>query len=211
MLPSSNTWKRPAGFNDQEIWSQLRAGNHQALEYLYRAYSKDLFNFGMKLYGRHTWVQDTLQELFVDLWNQHQNLSAVSCLKSYLFKALKYKLQRQHQKELRWKKHVDDVAVLNRQVELPIENTIISGQMLKEQRMKIVDAMERLSVREKEVLHLLFDGGMNYAEAAEIMDIHVRSVYTLAWKAIRSLKKIILFWSLPLVCPVAYGAAGYPM
>jgi DNA-directed RNA polymerase specialized sigma24 family protein len=78
MLLTSTSWKSLNKFNDPEVWDQLREGDHRALEYLYRTYGKDLFNFGMKLYGRHDWVQDTLQELFVDLWKQHQKLSVVT-------------------------------------------------------------------------------------------------------------------------------------
>ena len=176
---------------DSEAWDLLRRGDHHALEYLYRRYGKDLFNFGMKLYGKHEWVQDTLQELFVDLWKNHLKLSNVTSLKTYLFKAFKYKLQRQYDREKRWA-YVDYQMLPQMEVELPEENRIISAQMSFDQQVKLAKALEKLSVRQREVLHLLFHENLSYEEVSIIMEITVRSVYTLAWKAISSLRKLIV-------------------
>lgn len=192
MLLSSNTWKSLCEFNEQEVWDQLRAGNHLALEYLYRTYSKDLFNFGMKLYGRNEWVQDTLHELFVDLWKQHEKLSAVTSLKTYLFKAFKYKLQRQYGKEKRWIYQADYERLSAIEVELPVESKIISAQLSREKQLKLVKGIEKLPPRQREVLHLLFDEALSYEEVAQIMEINIRSVYTLAWKGISALKKFVI-------------------
>jgi RNA polymerase sigma factor (sigma-70 family) len=192
MLRSSNRWQSFYELNDHEVWGQFRAGNHQAFEYLYRTYSKDLFKFGMKLYGRHAWVQDTLQELFVDLWKQHEKLSAVTSLRTYLFKALKYKLQRQYGKENRWIRLGTYAPISKMEVELPLESNMISAQLSKEQQLKLAKAVEGLPIRQREVLHLLFDQGMSYEEVAGIMEINIRSAYTLAWKGINSLKKTLI-------------------
>lgn len=192
MLPISDSRKKRSKYSDSEVWDQLRDGDHLALECLYHTYGKALFNFGMKLYGRHEWVQDTLQELFVDLWKQHQKLLAVVCVKTYLFKALKYKLHRQYGKEKRWLYNVDYEKLPEMEVELPEESKIIANQLSREQQLKLARAIEKLPARQREVLHLLFDEELSYEQAAGIMAINVRSAYTLAWKGITSLRKFIV-------------------
>lgn len=192
MTLSSGIWK---GFNthsEEEVWHQLQEGNHSALEYFYRTYSKSLYNFGMKLYGKNQWVEDCLQELFIDLWKQHERLAPVSSIKTYLFKAFKYKLQRQSGKEKRWVYNLDYEALPEMEVELPLESAMISAQLSREQKLKIAKAMEKLPARQREVLHLLFQVGASYEEVAEIMEINVRSAYTLAWKGISSLRKFVI-------------------
>jgi RNA polymerase sigma factor (sigma-70 family) len=62
----------------------------------------------------------------------------------------------------------------------------------REQQLKLSKAIEKLPARQKEVLHLLFDQGLSYEEVAGIMEINVRSVYTLPWKGISSLRKLII-------------------
>lgn len=200
MLFSSHTWKEFTSLSDEEVWDQLRGGNHVALEYLYRTYGKDLFNFGMKLYGREVWVQDSLHELFVDLWKQHQQLSSVTFLKTYLFKAFRYKLQRQYSKEKRWIYQADYERLPEMEVELPVESYMISAQFSREQQLKLANAIEKLPVRQREVLHLLFNEDLSYEEISHIMEINVRSVYTLAWKAISSLRKLLIDFLFLLAC-----------
>lgn len=192
MLPSSNPGKKLIILDEEGVWNRLRAGDHSALEYLYHTYGKDLFNFGMKLYGRNEWVQDTLQELFIDLWKQHQKLSAVTKIKTYLFKAFRYKLQRQYGKEKRWIYQVDFEKLSEMDVELPLENKLITAQLTKEQQYKIASAITKLPPRQREVLHLLFDEDLSYEEISQVMEINVRSVYTVAWKGIKSLRKAII-------------------
>ncbi len=192
MAFSSGIWKGFANSDDKDIWQQLREGNHLALEYFYRTYSKSLYNFGMKMYGQNQWVEDCLQELFTDLWKQHERLASVSSIKTYLFRAFKYKLQRQHSKEKRWVYNLDFDMLPNMEVELPVENLMISAQLSREQKLKIVKATEKLPSRQREVLHLLFQVGASYEEVAEIMGINVKSAYTLAWKGINALRKLII-------------------
>jgi len=47
-------------------------------------------------------------------------------------------------------------------------------------------------VRQKQVIHLLFFEQIAYEEVSKLMGINLRSVYTLAWKAIANLKKHIV-------------------
>jgi RNA polymerase sigma factor (sigma-70 family) len=145
----------------------------------------------VKLYGNTEFVQDCLHELFVDLWNRHPQLSPLSSVKTYLFKALKYKLHRQYGKEKYWINKVEFQEIHNTEVEFSLESHMISDQTNKEDKIKILKALEKLPARQRQVLHLLFDDGFSYEETAEIMGINVRSVYTLAWKGISSLKKYI--------------------
>lgn len=191
MFLTSDRKKYFDSLSDSEAWDLLRGGDESALEYLYRSYGKDLFNFGMKLYGKHEWVQDTLQELFVDIWKSHLKLSSVSSVKTYLFKAFKYKLHRQYGKEKRWL-YVDPEMLPQMDVELPEESRIIASQMSHEQQVKLASAFEKLSIRQREVLHLLYHENLSYEDVAVIMEINVRSVYTLAWKGISTLRKLII-------------------
>lgn len=185
----SNTWKNFRELSDQEVWDQLRGGNHLALEYLYRTYGKELFNFGMKLYGKHEWVQDTLHELYVDLWKQRQKLTAVNVVKTYLFKAFKYKLQRQYSQEKRWLYRVDFERLPGMEVELPLESQMISIQLSRERLSKVAQAIEKAPTRQSEIIYLLFFKKLPQKETANLMSINLASVYTLTSKAIKNLKK----------------------
>ncbi len=176
--------------DDLQAWELLKRGEARGLEYIYRVHGKVLFNFGMKLYGKQEWVEDTLQELFVDLWRDRLRLKAVTSLRSYLLKAFKYKLIRQYGNENKWS-YVDYDSHSNLEVTLPEESRIIAEQLSADQRARLLTMLNKLSIRQREVLHLLFQEGLSYEEVATVMEINVRSVYTLAWKSIRALRKLI--------------------
>jgi DNA-directed RNA polymerase specialized sigma24 family protein len=59
-------------------------------------------------------------------------------------------------------------------------------------RSGLMAALEKLPMRQKEVIQLLFFESHSYEDTSNIMGINIQSVYTLAWKAISNLKKTIL-------------------
>lgn len=67
-------------------------------------------------------------------------------------------------------------------------------------RSTLMAALEKLPMRQKEVIAYLFFENHSYEDTSKIMGINVQSVYTLAWKAISNLKKKLLFLWVNLVC-----------
>jgi len=53
--------------------------------------------------------------------------------------------------------------------------------------------MDKLPIRQKEVITCLFFEKFSYKETLKAMWLNFRSVYTLAWKAISSLKKSLMY------------------
>jgi len=70
-------------YNGEELWKQFLAGNKPAFSLIYKNYVADLFQFGLRISPNKELVKDTLQELFVSLWNKQKSLPAVDNVKSY--------------------------------------------------------------------------------------------------------------------------------
>lgn len=178
-------------FSDVDIWNSFRAGNQQALEYIYRRYAKDLFNYGMKIKMHRSLVKDCIQELFVELWKSRTGLSETHHIKFYLLKAIKIKIYHQLKQQMRFDylsasdQPFSDLMHLSSSY----ETQLIETQSREASRKKITQCVQQLPVRQREIIHLLFFEGQSYEETADIMGIHVQSVYTLAWKALTALKK----------------------
>lgn len=175
--------------HDAEIWNSFREGSWAALEYIYRTYTKDLFNYGMKICAHSNLVEDAIQELFVELWNSRENLAGTEKIKFYLLKALKWKIahQRKRERKIYGEQTLEDVMEV--QVVLPFESKSLSDQLSEEKRACLYKAINKLPHRQKEILQLLFFEGLSHQEVAEIMNIRVRSVYVTACRALASLRK----------------------
>jgi RNA polymerase sigma factor (sigma-70 family) len=174
------------------LWLRLREGDRSGLEGLYRHFAKPLFQHGLSMVPDGDFVQDCIQEVFIDLWRYHKNLQKADNVKTYLFRSLSHKMFRENKKEKKWKKE----GVLEHP-EFCFYTESKEDEMINYQRdellqKKLAKAMHELPSRQKEVINYMFFENFSYEETSKIMGINLRSVYTLAWKAISNLKKTIL-------------------
>uniref|UniRef100_UPI003F72FECC RNA polymerase sigma factor n=1 Tax=Algoriphagus sp. TaxID=1872435 RepID=UPI003F72FECC len=142
-------------------------------------------------------VQDAIQDIFMDLWNYRGKLSAEVNIRQYLFKSLSNRIQKELGKNAKRGMMVwpSDETPL----ELSVEEQLVKRQNESEISAKLKVAMGNLPVRQKEVLQYLYFEKLSYEETSKMLDITIRSTYTLAWKAINALKKAITVFLLFVV------------
>ncbi|WON94103.1 sigma-70 family RNA polymerase sigma factor [Sphingobacterium sp. UGAL515B_05] len=78
---------------DLDLVERLKSGDTSAFRTIYVKYVDKLFLFGMNIIKEEEDCTDTIQDVFVWLWENHEELT-ISHLKSYLYAAVKYKLTR---------------------------------------------------------------------------------------------------------------------
>ncbi|MEQ6118940.1 sigma-70 family RNA polymerase sigma factor [Reichenbachiella sp. MALMAid0571] len=176
---------------DGELWKKFRHGDRLAFQKLYQKYLQDLFNYGFKVTPQRSQVTDAIQDMFIDLWNNKSNLSQTENIKYYLFKALRRRLIRNIKADKRYWVGEEKIAE-NATLVLPLENIIIEGQENAERLHQLKKAISKLSDRQKELISLIFYEGFSYEECSKLIGINLRSTYTLAWKALASLRKEIV-------------------
>src|SRR5690606_2077882 len=125
-----------------------------------------------------------------------KSLPKAENVKLYLFRSLSHKIFREAKKAKKGKTSEAEI-----QLEMPIftesrENELIGIQRDEQLQNKMALAMKKLPIRQKEVLQYLFFENFSYEETSKVMGINLRSVYTLAWKAILRLKKSFLLFLL---------------
>lgn len=177
-----------ANWTDEALWKAFKQGDREVFSYLYKTYLDLLFNYGMKVAPDRDLVKDSLQELFIELWKNKQNLSDTRQIRFYLYKALRRKLIREVQKNS-GKRFETLTEYTPDQVSFPLENQLISEEVSRMRKARLAKALGKISIRQQELLTLLYFENYSYEQISEMMGIHVKSVYTLAWKAFASLKK----------------------
>ena len=174
------------------LWKELQEGARSGLEGLYRHFSRQLFRHGLSMMPDPDFVQDCIQEVFIDLWKYHKNLQKADNVKLYLFRSLSHKMFREDKKDRKWKKedignHLESCFFIeSKETELIVEQ----GEELIQRR--LAAALQELPLRQKEVIQYLFFENFSYEEVSRLMGINLRSVYTLAWKAVSNLKKVMV-------------------
>jgi RNA polymerase sigma factor (sigma-70 family) len=169
--------------DEKLIWLNFQAGDKHAYSVLYDAYFKQLYRYGLKISADANLVKDCIQELFIKLWRTRENLGQPVSTKNYLFESLR----RTMLKELA-KKHYKIQENLPEdyhfEVSLPHEFRLIDLQVTEERMKQLEKALQKLTKRQRDAIHLKFYGQLSYEEIAEIMELNVRSVYNLISKAL---------------------------
>ncbi|ERM84666.1 hypothetical protein P872_23440 [Rhodonellum psychrophilum GCM71 = DSM 17998] len=172
-------------------WGRLIQGDRCALEAIYRKHAGELLQFGCSLINDPEFVKDCLQDVFVDLWKYHSTLQSTDNIKLYLFKCLSNRIYKGNKEESKRRVISKDHAMQQDHFLDSVETHLININTEESVKIKLSIALEELPMRQKEVLNCLFFEQFTYEETSRLMNINLRSVYTLAWKAITSLKREI--------------------
>jgi RNA polymerase sigma factor (sigma-70 family) len=177
-----------------ELWSRLREGDHKAYESIYRNHIDLIYAYGIKLCRNEQLVEDCAHDLFVEIWNKRKQLAITSSVKFYLLKAIRRKILR----SLRTDQRNNELNPFESDVlqEMSIEEILVSNQSMHDHESKLKVALESLTKRQKEAIHLKFYCNFDYEQIAEIMNISIEAVYNLVHKSISRLKDLISFFIL---------------
>ena len=171
--------------NDASLWEAFKGGNEEAFKDIYDTQVYSLYSYGHRITSDNGLVEDCIQDLFADLWEKKDRLSSTSCIKFYLFKALRRRLLRKLTQENRTKK---DTFSEDFQITLSQEALLIAQQISKAQLACLSQAMEKLSRRQKEIIYLKYYENLSFEEISATMAISVDATYNTLYKAIKSLR-----------------------
>lgn len=173
---------------DEEIWQIFKSGNQDALGYIFRTYIKVLYKYGNKFYANGQLVEDCIQDLFLTIWKNRQNLSTTNSIKLYLLGALRKKLIRQlaTDEKLRVEGDIDDRYSFDLQydpqeLEFGIQTRLSNAKLVRQ-------FIDHLSKRQKEAIYLKFYQEMDYDEISLVMEISYQSARNLVYSSLKSLK-----------------------
>ncbi|MEX2514201.1 MAG: sigma-70 family RNA polymerase sigma factor [Cyclobacteriaceae bacterium] len=186
--------------NDQQLWMEFRQGNENSFVQIYNKYILSLYHYGERITSDRELIEDSIHDVFVDLWKQRERIGQAYSTKFYLFKALKRKIIYNLTLKRRiitnkLKKEAHDIEMV-----FSHEFHLIIHEASEQRKASLIKAIDFLSKRQKEAITLKFYDNFSFQEVADLLSINVKSAYTLIYRAIDILKlhmgKIyfLLFW-----------------
>lgn len=163
-------------------------GDQEAFGQLFRRFYSLLYQYGSKICTNPSALEDSIQELFIELW-QRQPSEPLHSVKAYLLQSLKfklYKLSRSKQFSL----NIDQAE--NTPFELSYEAFIIDKEENSERIRNIVAAINNLPARQKEVIYLKIYKELSYEEVSSIMQINYQATRNLLYQALKTLKRVLV-------------------
>lgn len=175
--------------SDEELWVKLKGGNKKSLRTLFLRYYDSLFSYGLTVTSKEEVIEDCLQDLFYQLWDQRDNLSHVKKVKGYLWVSFRRRLMKKLKK--RNHKNRSAVSLTNGMKKgISVEKAFITDEQTTYIHKKLAQICAELTQREREVLFLKYYEGMSYSEIEQILDLEYQTVRNYMYRAIERLRKI---------------------
>jgi len=171
---------------DAVYWNRLKKSDAQSLGYFYDKYVDRLFIAAMRITDNRELAKDTIQEVFIELWNYRNTLGDIIHSYSYLIKVMRSILFKKLKKENRISRSpLDESFAFSEQ---SIEDIIISADIDKEKKSRLHRALSNLTSRQKLVLEMRFYQGLSYDQIADKLSMNYQSVNNLAFRTILRLR-----------------------
>ena len=174
--------------SDETLWEGMLRGDQEMFLSLYNRYYHALLFVGLKEIRDAQLVKDTIQQVFLYLWEKRETIHQANNVKSYLITSFLRKLSAD------WKKtgKVSNLQVVYSQYAEDTAPTPEEGLIRKDEQQHqsrhMLEYINELPSRQKELLYLKYYEGLSYEEIVQQTGLTHRTVYNKIHEALKKLR-----------------------
>ncbi len=182
--------------NEQELITELKAGNQTAFNLLIKEQQSRVFNSALGILQNQLDAEDITQEVFLSVYQHINQFKGESKLSTWIYritiaKSLEFIRSKKRKKRFAFIQNLITDDGLNPITEIP--NFFHPGVQLenKERAAILFAAIDKLPANQKTAFVLHKTEGLSYAEIAEVMEVTISSVESLMFRARQNLQKLL--------------------
>lgn len=173
-------------FNGNELIIRVVQGDEIAFEQLFRQYKDKLYSFILHLSGSATIAEDVLQDVFLKIWRDRNQLTNIDNFNAYLYRMAQntaINVLRRQSRE----------ALLLNEVQRLAPEGVQGDELLaaKEVRTALQQAINNLPPQQRKVYQLGKEQGLTYEQIAFTLGITTSTVRNHMVQALRSIREYI--------------------
>jgi RNA polymerase sigma-70 factor (ECF subfamily) len=153
---------------ETELILHLKKGDHKSFESLYCLYKDKLYNFLLSKTGSNDESKDIVQETFMKIWIEKENIDERKNFNGYIFKIAKNCMIDYYRKYSREKISLFDLYITK---ETP-EDILID----KEKQLSLQDALNQLSPQQRKIYKLHYEQKKPLKEVANKMNLSLSTI-----------------------------------
>ena len=162
----------------------LQKGSITVFERIFSLYHKRIYNFCLSLHQSSDCAEETVQKVFVALWEQHEQVDENKPIGPYLYSISRYMIYQNFRKKV-YQKAAFDHFILNS----PVTNESTKDEVLFNELVNFLESqIERLPERQREIFKLSRFKGLTYMKIAEKLNITENTVDTQIRRALDFLR-----------------------
>lgn len=170
-----------------DLWDRIRTGDTSAMKTLYQACYQQLYVYGFRLIADKEKTQDSIHEIFCELWENKNSLQQVNHVPAYLKICLRNKLLRQIKQDM-LTGSMEDFPEIEGLQEFSYEDLLIANQQDAASQYKLQTGIDQLTPTQREIIKLKFFEGLDYETIARTLQLKHRTVYNHVHTAISQLR-----------------------
>ena len=179
------------GESEKPLWESVKKGNKLALSTLYDQNFQILYEYGFRICQKKELVEDAIQELFIKLWGKRNEIVIAGSVRSYLLVSLRNAVFNEVKKEKNQSLISFGDIDLDFKIDYTVDSEFFKESTSDDQVVALMEGLNKLTGRQKEILYLKFFQGLSQDEIATIMGITVKASYKLSARALATLKNLM--------------------
>ncbi len=169
---------------EKDLVTFLASGDEKAFEKLYHFYSSRLLAYLTRLVKSETLASELLQDTFVKIWNNRQNIDPEQSFRSYLFRIAENLVYDFFRKAARDKKLM--TALINSACQY---SHVEEGFSDKENQQLLQDAINSLPPKRRQVFQMVKIEERSYAEVSVLLDVSTSTINDHIVKATKTIRE----------------------
>lgn len=175
----------------RDLTKRLQQGDYASLFSLMNLYYNDLYRYGIKFTADKDLTKDLIGQFFLHIWDHRLQFAGVRNVQGYLLTSFRHFLMNYHRKISRQLE-----LPVSELVEFPYEEYLIASQENEVLRKILLEAMQSLSERQRELVQLRYYEQLSYEEIAERTGLSLRTIYNKLHEALKKLRSNALVESI---------------
>ncbi|SMC97944.1 RNA polymerase sigma factor [Pedobacter nyackensis] len=170
-------------------WEAMCLGDKEAFLDIYKTLYRSLGCFGLRVHSDPDVVTDSLNQVFLDIWEKHEFLPRVANVEAYLRTTLKHKILKKIARQQKLDNIISMIGKDEDLLDIPYEELIVkieSDELVKRQ---LNLALKKLTPQQLKLIQLRFYEGLSYESVAENCGLTVRTAYNTIYSALKSLRQ----------------------
>lgn len=174
---------------DTRIWLSYREGDELAFRQLYDMYNTGLMQYGFRFTQNQHVIEESVQDLFIKLWQNRKNIGPTPSVKFYLYKSFRRILARKLEYLPDTTAYTEEDGKLQFRFEIGQDEVLIQKEHLQELKQKLETAMNGMTDRQREAIYLKFYENLSHEQISEMMNITSKATYKLLYRALGHLRE----------------------
>jgi RNA polymerase sigma-70 factor (ECF subfamily) len=167
--------------DSKELLLSIKRGDHQAFKQFFEKHHTYLYRFLLKRGMSEQQAEDLIQQAFVKIWEQRTEIDETKSLRSYLFRIAYTRMLNQIRDNKKFNDDADpDSKAAQSQTDATLEQQELSNA--------IERAIQEMPEKRQLVFQLCYLQEFRYQEAAEFMEVSVKTIENHMGAALKDLR-----------------------